>query len=71
MNKLKALKPVNCIMILDFICLIVTALSDDVIPHDVYRVLHPVFGYVFLACVVIHVFLNWGWIRTNVFGSSK
>jgi hypothetical protein len=71
LNKQKLLKPVNSMMAIDFFCLAGTALSDDIIPKDIYRVIHPIFGYVFLACVVSHVFLNWAWVKSNIFKSKK
>jgi hypothetical protein len=53
-------------MAVDFIFLASTALLDDVIPRDIYKVLHPVLGYVLLICVVSHVVLNWAWIKSNI-----
>jgi hypothetical protein len=67
MKKQNLLKIVNSIMVLVFICLVTTALLDDVIPRDIYVKVHPLCGYIFTACVVCHVILNWTWIKTNIF----
>lgn len=67
MNKQKLLKPVNSVMAIDFVCLAGSALLDDVIPRETYRIVHPVFGYIFLVCVVSHLFLNWAWVKSNIF----
>jgi hypothetical protein len=66
MNKQSLLKPVNTIMATDFLFLVTTALLDDVIPREVYKILHPVLGFTFLACVLCHVFLNWAWVKNNI-----
>jgi len=54
-------------MVLDFLCLLLTALLNGVISWDVYRIVHPVLGYIFAVCVAFHVFLNWSWIRNTLF----
>jgi len=71
MNKQKFLKPINTIMAIDFILLDGTALSDDIIPKDIYKIVHPIIGYVFLFCVLSHVFLNWNWVKANIFRNTK
>ena len=70
MNKQKVLKIVNSVMAADFILLAVTALSDDIIPKEIYQIVHPILGYAFLVCVLSHVYLNWNWIKTNILKKS-
>ena len=70
MKKQSLLKIVNSIMALMFICLVTTALLDDVIPRDIYVRVHPLAGYIFAGCVVCHVILNWAWIKANVLKKS-
>ncbi|MFA6856497.1 MAG: hypothetical protein WCR31_04740 [Treponema sp.] len=67
MTKAKFLKIVNPLLAVDFLCLIGTALLDDVIPREIYGVIHPVFGYIFAVGLIVHVFLNWNWIKTTYF----
>ena len=71
MNKQRLLKLVNTFMAIDFVCLAGTALLDDVLPREIYRIVHPVFGFTFLACVASHVFLNWNWIKSNILKKEK
>jgi len=66
MNKQKMLKTVNTLLIIDFICLIITALLEEVLPRNVFSVIHPLFGFILLLCVIFHVYLNWGWIKMNL-----
>ena len=71
MNKQKMLKTVNTILIIDFICLIITALLEDVLPRNIFSVIHPLFGFILLLCVIFHVYLNWGWIKMNLLNKRK
>ena len=71
LNMQKALKVVNPIMAIDFVLLAITALSDDIIPKDIYKIIHPIFRYTFLACVLSHVYLNWTWIKNNFFKKNS
>jgi len=71
MNKQKLLKPVNVVMAIDFVCLSGTAMLDDAIPKDIYGIIHPIFGYIFVLCVVFHVFLNWAWVKSNFIITKK
>jgi hypothetical protein len=66
MNKQKLLRPVNITLGCLFICVVTTALLDDVIPSDVYSVLHPVLGYSLAVCALSHIYLNWNWIKMNI-----
>jgi hypothetical protein len=65
MNKTAILKVLNPLMAVDFIFLVCTALLSDVIPREIYVVVHPVLGYIFAACVLAHLILNWSWIKNN------
>jgi len=60
MNKQKMLKTVNTILIIDFICLIITALLEEVLPQNVFSVIHPLFGFILLLCVIFHSLLELG-----------
>jgi hypothetical protein len=71
MNKQKLLKPVNSLLAIDFILLVGTAFSDDIIPRDIFEIVHPVLGYTLIACVVFHIFLNWTWVKNNISGINK
>ncbi|MBP8178391.1 MAG: DUF4405 domain-containing protein [Spirochaetes bacterium] len=40
-------------------------------PKDIYGIIHPIFGYIFVLCVVFHVFLNWVWVKSNFIITKK
>lgn len=71
MKKAAALKAVNALLGLAFLVQVVTALLHDQLPYEVFRGIHVVGGYLMAACVVVHVALNWGWIRANYLKRSQ
>ncbi len=66
MKKLQTLKIVNTVLAIAFLTLGTTALLHDYIPYNTYRRIHPLAGYTLSALVVIHVILNYGWIKKNI-----
>jgi hypothetical protein len=64
MNRQKVLKVLNVIMVLDFLGLVTTVLLNDTLPRSVFYRVHPLFGSVLLLLIVIHLILNWSWIKT-------
>ncbi|MBN2284834.1 MAG: hypothetical protein JXQ26_07350 [Tissierellales bacterium] len=66
MNKQKYLKPVNSILAISFLALILSALLHDSIPYNIYRNIHPLFGYILTTMVFVHVYLNFNWIKKNI-----
>jgi uncharacterized protein (DUF697 family) len=65
MNKQKTLKVVNAVMAADFLLLLLTVVFRPVLPYDVYRIAHPVMGYLMAALAAAHIHLNWGWVKQN------
>jgi hypothetical protein len=71
MNKQKALKIINVLLILDFFGLVSTAVLDDVIPRELFEKIHPSFGFTLVVLVIIHIILNFTWIKTTYFKTKK
>ena len=71
MNKQKALKIINVLLILDFLGLVSTAVLDDVIPRELFEKIHPSFGLTLVVLVIIHIILNFTWIKTTYFKTKK
>ena len=71
MNKQKALKMINVLLILDFLGLVSTVVLNDVIPRELFFRLHPAFGITLVVLVIIHVILNFTWIKTTYFKTKK
>lgn len=74
MNKQAMLKWVNALM---GITLLMTAggglvrkFFPDVIPYSTFRALHPNAGVVLVVLICLHIWLNFGWIRSTYFGKK-
>jgi hypothetical protein len=65
MRKIVLLKTVNALIALLLVNQIVTGLLNETLPHRVFEVMHPGGGIVFAAAIVLHVILNWNWIKAN------
>ena len=65
MNKIRALRilnPVLAVLILNQAC---TGIIHGVFSHQAYEVVHGGGGVVLVIAALLHVLLNWGWVRAN------
>jgi len=60
---LKVLNPVLAILVLQQA---VTGVLHDFIPVNVFEIIHPVAGIALTLCAILHLSLNWSWIKTNI-----
>jgi hypothetical protein len=65
MNKQRTLRIINAILLVDLLALVTTVLLDDVLPRDIFYTVHPLLGFTLVILAISHIFLNWGWIKTN------
>ena len=70
MKKAQLLKIVNPLLGVSLLWVVGTVLLHKSIPHEVYAKIHPIGGYVFTGLAVIHIILNWVWIK-NYFTKRK
>ena len=61
---LKILNPILGVLVVNQI---VTGFSRDAIPDKVYDIVHVGGGVVLTVLVVLHVILNWSWVKVNFF----
>ena len=71
MSKKTAFKIVNIIIALLIINQASSAILRGLIGRDAFEVLHEGGGVLLLIGVIIHVILNWGWVRMQFFGNVK
>ena len=72
MKKTDLLKVINIILALDFLIIAGTALSRDfIIDTGYYRQFHAYPGFLLIALVATHLFLNWKWVKTTYFKTKK
>jgi hypothetical protein len=58
-NILRILIPIMAVLI---VFQGISGLEPLLIPYP----MHQITGLVLIGCAVLHVYLNWGWIRTNL-----
>ena len=61
---LKILNPIVAIL---FLNQILTGLLHAVIPKGAYEFLHEGGGIFFAVAVILHVILNWNWVKANFY----
>lgn len=49
---------------------ILTGLLSDVLPKEMFEVMHGGGGMAFAIVAVLHVILNWNWIKANFLHKS-
>ncbi|MDD5491949.1 MAG: hypothetical protein PHV60_04630 [bacterium] len=66
MNKMKLLKIVNIVLGISFLlqAISVVFMVLKMAPGWLYKV-HALNGIVFILLVIVHIVLNWAWIRVN------
>jgi low temperature requirement protein LtrA len=69
MKKNTALKTVNVLVAFAFAVLAASSGMSKIIPDlsPVLFKIHEFTGYVFFLLVIMHIFLNWSWVKTNFF----
>lgn len=65
MDKQKALKGVNLLLGITFLSVALSGVFHSWIPYVLYRQVHPLAGFLLVILVVMHVYLNWAWIKLN------
>jgi uncharacterized membrane protein YraQ (UPF0718 family) len=71
MNKQKALKVVNILLALMVIGILTSAISHDFIDEEIFEKVHPLGGFTLIVLVVIHLILNWSWVKSTYFKVKK
>lgn len=65
--KNQILKILNPALVVLFINQVLLGLLNDILPHKLFEVLHGGGGMVFAVLVLLHLMLNWGWVKANFF----
>lgn len=61
------LKILNPILAILFLNQFLTGLLHDAIPKKAYEVLHEGGGVAFACAILLHVLLNWNWVKANFY----
>lgn len=65
MQRAAALKILNPVLGGLALCQVLSGLLHGFLPRDTFIVLHRTCGLAFAAAAVVHVILNWNWIRAT------
>ncbi|MBP7095868.1 MAG: DUF4405 domain-containing protein [Spirochaetia bacterium] len=70
-----ALKVVNVLLAIVFLSLAVSGIVQGLfgypIPYEIFRVAHPVSGYLLALLVAAHLWLNRAWVKNTYFGKKR
>lgn len=67
MNKLKVLKVLNPLVFLFAVCQAVTILLIKLTSIGWIVEVHEWIGIALLVCILVHLVLNWNWVKANFF----
>lgn len=65
MNKNLLLKIVNSVLFLLFISQACSGFFHHSLSHELFEIIHEGGGIFLVLLSLIHLYLNWGWVRVN------
>ena len=71
MNKRNLLKIVNVLLAILILNQATTALIHDLLPKDAFEFLHEGGGVTMFVLALVHVYLNWAWVKANILPGRK
>jgi hypothetical protein len=67
MKKTTALKIINPLIAILILNQISTGILHQFFNHEVFEIIHEVGGIALFIGVLIHLILNWNWVKTSYF----
>ena len=64
---LKILNPILGVLLVNQI---LTGVFHAGLPHEAFEIMHEISGFILASAVVLHVILNWSWVKANFFKST-
>jgi hypothetical protein len=71
MNKRNILKIVNILLAVLILNQATTGLLHDLLPHSAFEFLHEKGGVTLFIMVLVHIYLNWAWVKANLLPGRK
>ena len=71
MKRNSALKVLNLILAALLVNQVIAGSLHDSLPHEAFEILHQGGGIVFAIAAVLHLILNWNWVRANFFKRAR
>jgi hypothetical protein len=72
-SKVTALKVINLLLAVVAIVQLSTAVCLTFIPESTERIvpIHMAVGFALFVLLLLHIFLNWSWIKSNFFKKKR
>ena len=71
MNKRNLLKIVNILLAVLILNQASTGLLHGILPRDAFEFLHEGGGVTIFIAALVHVYLNWAWVKANLLPGRK
>ena len=71
MNKKTLLKIVNVLLGILILNQATTGLFKNILPHSVFEFLHEGGGVTLFIAALVHIYLNWAWVKANLLPGRK
>jgi hypothetical protein len=65
LNKIKTLRYINPIIGLLILSQLLSGLFNRMLHYETFEIIHKGGGILFFVVVIIHVALNWSWVKTT------
>jgi len=71
MKKNTMLKVINPVLAVLIVTQALSGLLRDQLSHEAFEVIHEGGGVVLVIASILHVILNWPWVRTNLLPAKR
>jgi len=65
MSRTNMLKYINPVIAIFIVSQLLSALFSDILPDEIFEAWHKTGGILLLIGVLLHLFLNWGWVKST------
>ncbi len=70
MKRNTLLKVINPLLAALLAIQVLTGVFADALPREVFEIFHEGTGFALAGVGILHIILNWNWIKANYFGRS-
>jgi hypothetical protein len=67
MKRQKWLQITNPILFILILWMVISGTFHSQIPYEVFEKAHPFAGYALFLLIILHLVLNWNWVKMNYF----
>jgi len=71
MKRNTAFKVLNPVIAILLMIQVFSGLFSDSLSHDAFEILHEANGITLAILIVLHIALNWNWVKANFFKKAQ